>query len=146
MCEGKPKRVFYLIIFIGMLGDQLGGTVGQEFVLFDDDVALALDGAKITELDSREVRLENEDVVELHVEMAQVFRVDPFEGGADLLRDLLGVGLTDPEVVDVRRQVAHGRVLRAEHAVLALDREHKIRIDGEDVLVGAEELRVVELA
>ena len=54
-----------------MLGDELRGAVGEELVLLDHDVPLRADGAKVAELDPAEVGLEDEDVVELDVEVAQ---------------------------------------------------------------------------
>ena len=54
-----------------MLGDQLRGAIGEKLVLLDDDVSLRADGPKVAELDPTEVRLEDEDVVELYVEVAQ---------------------------------------------------------------------------
>ena len=54
-----------------MLGDQFRGAVGEQLVLLDDDVPLRADGAKVAQLDPTEVRLEDEDVVELDVEVAQ---------------------------------------------------------------------------
>ena len=61
----------HLVVLVGVLGDQLRGAVGEELVLLDHDVPLRADGAKVAELDPAEVGLEDEDVVELDVEVAQ---------------------------------------------------------------------------
>ena len=61
----------HLVVLVGVLGDQLRGAVGEELVLLDDDVALRAHRAEVAQLDPAEVRLEDEDVVELDVEVAQ---------------------------------------------------------------------------
>ena len=63
--------VSHLIVLVCVLGDELRGAVGEELVLLDHDVPLRADGAKVAELDPAEVGLEDEDVVELDVEVAQ---------------------------------------------------------------------------
>ena len=61
----------HLVVLVGVLGDQLRGAVGEELVLLDDDVALRAHRAEVAQLDPAEVRLEDKDVVELDVEVAQ---------------------------------------------------------------------------
>ena len=61
----------HLVVLVGVLGDQLRGAVGEELVLLDDDVALRAHRAEVAQLDPTEVRLEDKDVVELDVEVAQ---------------------------------------------------------------------------
>ena len=59
--------------------------------------------------------------------------MDPLQRRADLTTDPLGVDLPQPELRDVGREVAEGRVLHGEHeGALAL--EHGI-VHPEDVLV-----------
>ena len=108
-----------------MLGHQLGGAVGQQLVLLDDDVALVPHRAEVAELDQGEVRLEDEDVVQLHVQVAEVLGVDPLERGADLAAHALGVGLAQAELGDVGGEVAQRRVLGGEHEV-AVTLEHGV--------------------
>ena len=59
-----------------------------------------------------------QNVVKFYIQVTEVFRVDPFEGRSDLLRNSLGGDLADAVVADVRRQVAQRRVLRREHEVV----------------------------
>ena len=134
--DSKLKDVLdpvHLVILVGVLGNQLGGAVGQELVLLDDDVPLDPDAAKVTELYQGEVRLEHEDVVELDIQVAEVFRVYPLQGRANLTADPLCMYLPQSELRDVGGEVAEGGVLHREHEV-AVALEHGV-VHPEDVLV-----------
>ena len=66
----------HLVVLVGVLSDQLRGAVGEELVLLDDDVALRAHRAEVAQLDPAEVRLEDQDVVELDVEVAQALAMN----------------------------------------------------------------------
>ena len=51
----------------------------------------------------KKVCFANQNVIEFHVEMAEVFAVHPFKSRSDLLSDSFGRRLADAVVADVRR-------------------------------------------
>ena len=100
-----------------MLGYQLWGTVRQQLILLDHNIALTPDTPEVAEFDPAEIALEDEDVVQLDVEVAEALAVDPLQGRPDLPRHPLRAKLPDPVVRDVGGQVPQRRVLRREHVV-----------------------------
>ena len=70
----------HLVVFIGVFVHQLSRAVGQELVLLDDDVPHWPHGSEITQLHQGEIRTEDQDVVQLHVKVTQLLRVDELQG------------------------------------------------------------------
>ena len=68
-----------LVIFIGVFVDQFSWAVGQQLVLLDDNITHRSHTTEITQLHQREIRAEDQDVVQLHVQVTQLLGMDKLQ-------------------------------------------------------------------